>query len=748
MNRVLLDYCFFTEDVVQKETEHEDSTKAKTSLTTLLMVETACHSMWAYAVESKGGGETWVAEQIVEDLETVGISQERLIVKADQENSITDLQREIAKARGPLGTAIEQSKVGDSNTNGKIERAIQDFKGLVRTLRSALEEKLGKKIQLQDPVVPWMIRHAAHLITYCRVRSNGRTAYQLMKGRRSNAKVIPFGETVLFKIPKTAHKVGEFEDRWERGIWLGFIMRSGEHLVGTNRGTFRVSTAMRRSADKRWSAELVDALKGSPAHPVPGAQGRRVPAYAKKFEEETKESAVFIPVSEQEQEVRAAYIYKEDINKHGPTPGCAGCRAVTAGSKYRAKHNIECRKRFEEIISQDEEGKKRLAAANERKLEAISRKCELEEEKRLQQPAAAAPDASTPRGGGGAASSSAIAPETVEAGEPMSIDADENSAVKTPPSRKEKKKMLKNAPAQADDNGASHKEEQKQGQKRKPDDQGDDSERLEREMTEETKGVKRKSEGEPDDASRMLEKRAELTSSMDSVGEGSKHGKDEQEWKDIGSGTFAKTFRKATRLTVTSKGGPPVQDVQRRIVTSLKTGKIIDDCEPDDVPDEALHRRLAEPEDIRIELVMKGAVKLFERKGIDVTEVYSPPRIVQEAGLRPYDGARLTPGWSFDLTRNDPMTGRPWDLCKVEVRRRVRKIIIESKPYLLIGSPPCTMFSSLQNLSKNKRDKHVFDEKMKIAEKHMEFCLELYAIQVRGGGTSSTNIQMVHLHGK
>ena len=43
------------------------------------------------------------------------------------------------------------------------------------------------------------------------------------------------------------------------------------------------------------------------------------------------------------------------------------------------------------------------------------------------------------------------------------------------------------------------------------------------------------------------------------------------------------------------------------------------------------------------------------------------------------------------------------------------------------------MFSSLQNLSKNKRDKHVFDEKMKIAEKHMEFCLELYAIQVRGG---------------
>ena len=72
-----------------------------------------------------------------------------------------------------------------------------------------------------------MVRHAGHLITRFRVRENGRTSYQMMKGRRSNSKLVPFGETVLFKIPKTEKKIGDFEDRWEQGIWVGFIIRSG-----------------------------------------------------------------------------------------------------------------------------------------------------------------------------------------------------------------------------------------------------------------------------------------------------------------------------------------------------------------------------------------------------------------------------------------------------------------------------------------------------------------------------------------
>ena len=52
------------------------------------------------------------------------------------------------------------------------------------------------------------------------------------------------------------------------------------------------------------------------------------------------------------------------------------------------------------------------------------------------------------------------------------------------------------------------------------------------------------------------------------------------------------------------------------------------------------------------------------------------------------------------------------------MRERVRQLVTETKPFMLIGSPPCTMFCLLQNLSRNKRDPKVFAKKMAEAEKH------------------------------
>ena len=60
----------------------------------------------------------------------------------------------------------------------------------------------------------------------------------------------------------------------------------------------------------------------------------------------------------------------------------------------------------------------------------------------------------------------------------------------------------------------------------------------------------------------------------------------------------------------------------------------------------------------------------------------------------------------------------------------MRKLVAESKPFMLIGSPPCTMFSTLQNLSKAKRDEKEFNEKMEVAKKHVKFCIELYKMQL------------------
>ena len=742
--RVSMDYCFLSEEVVAKSTDHSESETAKTVLTVLVLVETLCRSIWAYACESKGAGEQWLIDQIVDDIQTIGLSEERIIVKSDQENSITELQRGIATARAGHGTAIENSRVGDSNSNGRVERAIQDFKGLVRTLRSDLESKIGERVTLESPVVPWMVRHAAHIINVTRVREDGRTAYQLMKGRRCAAKLVPFAETVLFKIPKTGTRVGAFEDRWETGCWLGFIMRSGEHLVGTATGVFKVSAVMRRTADKRWSADIVNRVKGTPEEPVPGSSNRRITAFAKKHQAESTEKTVYMPAPEMvDPETRAAHIHHSDMMEHGASDKCPGCRALKSG-KYRAKHTLECRQRFEAILSQSEKGKKRFEAAAERRQDAITKKA-VELQGKIEADQAMADTKAAADGSQAAASGSDVEGQKGQDKDDTvakDVDGDMNDAADDAGKPGASSSSAAATPTTV---AVAAYTPQKKGIKRGAE-TPDDSSRAIRDMeaqTAETRGQKRA--GESPDESARLDRSAADMSSMDESNPGH-HGsvpgprhrgdefpKGDLEWKDIGSGVMAKTFPQMARLVTTSRGGPQVSDVYKRVVRSLTTGKIIDECILDDTPDSVLNRMLPCPDHVRVELTMRGAIKMFEVKGADVSEVFSPPRVAQEASVRQYGGRSLKPGWSLDLTREDPLTGEAWDLGKHEVRERVRKLVRDTKPFMLIGSPPCTLFCALQNLQKGKRDEKAFQRRLENAKRHVMFCIELYTMQLRGG---------------
>ena len=158
-------------------------------------------------------------------------------------------------------------------------------------------------------------------------------------------------------------------------------------------------------------------------------------------------------------------------------------------------------------------------------------------------------------------------------------------------------------------------------------------------------------------------------------------------------------------MITTSKNGPPASDIHRRVIRSLVAGRTIDDCIIDNVPDKVLNWPLEKPEDIRVEVTMKGAMEMYKTKGAHVSEVYSQPSIVQEDAIQ----GKSKPGWSLDLTMNDPDSGKPWDLGKRDVRARVKRLVRETRPFMLIGSPP---FSSLQNRSKRGRNAKEFAEKL------------------------------------
>ena len=111
---------------------------------------------------------------------------------------------------------------------------------------------------------------------------------------------------------------------------------------------------------------------------------------------------------------------------------------------------------------------------------------------------------------------------------------------------------------------------------------------------------------------------------------------------------------------------------------------------------------------------------------VDITEVYSPERVARIAKK-----FGMVAGSSMDLTNG-------WDFNREDHKRQAWSKIRDEAPYLLIGSPPCTYFSVLQELNKAVHgDKPGwqarFDAEKDKAIKHVEFCCALYKHQIKQG---------------
>ena len=110
----------------------------------------------------------------------------------------------------------------------------------------------------------------------------------------------------------------------------------------------------------------------------------------------------------------------------------------------------------------------------------------------------------------------------------------------------------------------------------------------------------------------------------------------------------------------------------------------------------------------------------------------SPPRITAE--LKKHPRRHLLPGFALDLTVIDPEDGEPWDFCRPEKREKARQLRRRQKPFLLIGSPACTSFTTWQYLNEAKsKDAEEMRRQRVIATIHMDFVASLYREQVEDG---------------
>ena len=138
--------------------------------------------VWAFMVLRKGSQTTYISQRAAKIIGSLGYKD--VVVKCDQEPAIKELQKEIreemrqkieqaAKSiREELGedrirvehgnaTLVENSPVGESQSNGVVERAIQSVQEQVRVIKNTIEEEANMKIKADAHIWPWLIEYAA-----------------------------------------------------------------------------------------------------------------------------------------------------------------------------------------------------------------------------------------------------------------------------------------------------------------------------------------------------------------------------------------------------------------------------------------------------------------------------------------------------------------------------------------------------------------------------------------------------------
>ena len=181
----------------------------------------------------------------------------RVIVKSDNEPAMIALKTAIKAEAGqsvelegrsshPTSDQIipEESPTYDSASNGKVEVTIRHLQARFRTIRCALEARLGQTIHEDHPSLPWLVRHASWVKNRCMVQKGGRTSYERWKDKTCSGQLVEFGEHVLYLRPGTRGK-DKLLSRWESGIWLGMRDESGEVIIGTEMGCLKVRDVRR-----------------------------------------------------------------------------------------------------------------------------------------------------------------------------------------------------------------------------------------------------------------------------------------------------------------------------------------------------------------------------------------------------------------------------------------------------------------------------------------------------------------------
>ena len=341
-----LDYCFPGDEEGEK-------------LTILVVIEKETKMKKAVVVPSKGSTGRYAAKMVLELIAECGDKDRPILLKSDQEPAILYLIDDVSTSRTGAKTLAEQAPKRSKGSNGVVERAVQSVEVFLRTLKSALDERMGVKINTKHPVLTWMCEYASYMMNRLEVSADGRTAYERNKGKKATVLGLEFGEKVLWKHDGGTAKMEKLNVRWSHGLFVGVKVQSNELIIideETNE-VKRVRTVRRVPEEQRWASDNLawvqsvpwNAGRGDaeadgdlPEFDVKHGPGRRL----------TPGEVEEVMTKENPDIVHRAHLRRADFDRYGFTDRCAGCSAMIRGLKPQP-HAEHCRRRMEKLLEDD-----------------------------------------------------------------------------------------------------------------------------------------------------------------------------------------------------------------------------------------------------------------------------------------------------------------------------------------------------------------------------------------------------------
>ena len=121
------------------------------------------------------------------------------------------------------------------------------------------------------------------------------------------------------------------------------------------------------------------------------------------------------------------------------------------------------------------------------------------------------------------------------------------------------------------------------------------------------------------------------------------------------------------------------------------------------------------------EAPIRSIFAIQAQSNVDFVELYNPGNFTANKG-------ELVAGTVIDCKINPHL-----DLTSSQVRQEVATLIEKEDPLFLIGAPPCTVFSSMQNINQRHNVGEVWELKYQQGLAHLEYAVQLYWEQISRG---------------